>query len=235
MPERERYERARELLARADRNQRSFGERWGQRDLERFAAEDRALLEGSRDPADHAHRAGYERASFEALRGPERERAEEAIEKARRRDRRRLEVAADPPGRIAGRGRQAAETLRQRSEGSAPQRREHLRGLRRERRAANAFPGAPQPQPRGIAVQQAESRRVGLFLATSTAIAAAGLFFGLVAPDPPPAPRAIAGHSVGVAPRFAAPSPRLLAVRSARLRAELARRCPPFSRRLPAL
>ena len=138
--ERERYERARELVARAERNQRSLGERWSERDLGRFAAEDRALLEGSRDPADHAHRAGYERASFEALRGPERERATEAIEKARRRDRRRLDVGADPPGRIAGRGRQAAETLRQRGEGSAPQRREHLRGLRRDRRAANAFP-----------------------------------------------------------------------------------------------
>jgi len=139
-PQRQRYERARELLARADRNQRSLGERWSERDLARFAGEDRALLEGSRDPADHAHRAGYERASFEALRGPERERAEEAIEKARRRDRQRL-LAAEPPGRIAGRGRAVGEGIRQRGEGSAAERREHLRGLRRDRRAArNAFP-----------------------------------------------------------------------------------------------
>ncbi len=137
--DRERYERARELVARAERNQRSLGERWSERDLGRFAAEDRALLEGSRDPADHAHRAGYERASFEALRGPEREQAEEAIEKARKRDRQRL-LATDPPGRVAGRGRQAVEALRQHGEGSTQQRREHLRGLRRERRAANAFP-----------------------------------------------------------------------------------------------
>jgi hypothetical protein len=131
--ERQRYEQARELLARADRNQRSFGERWSEHDLERFAEEDRALLRDSRDPAEHAHRAGLARSEFEALRGPDRERVEEAIERARRRDRQRLEAAAEAPGRVVGRARQGAEALRQRAEGTAPERREHLRRLRRER------------------------------------------------------------------------------------------------------
>jgi hypothetical protein len=134
--ERERYEGARELVARADRNQRRSGQRWSERDLQRFAAEDRALLERSNDPADHAHRAGYDRAQFEQLRGPERERAQEAIEKATKRDRQRLEVASSQPGRIAGRGRQAAEGLRQRGEGAGPERRERLRRLQRQRRSA---------------------------------------------------------------------------------------------------
>ncbi len=64
-----------------------------------------SCFERSRDPADHAHRAGYERAQFESLRGPERERAEAEIEKARRRDLKRLAVTAEPPGRIVGRAR----------------------------------------------------------------------------------------------------------------------------------
>ena len=139
-PERQHYERARELLDRADRNQRSLGERWSERDLDRFAEEDRALLRGSRDPAEHAHRVGLDRTEFEALRGPDRERAEEAIEQARKRDRQRLEVAAEVPGRVVGRGRQAAEGLRQRAEGGAAERREHLRRLRRERRAGRRAP-----------------------------------------------------------------------------------------------
>ena len=119
-PERGRYERAKALLARADRNQDRGGERWSEADLERFAKEDRELLRTSRDPADHAHRAGLDRAEFEALRGPDRERAEEAIEKARVRDRKRLDVATEVPGRLAGRGRQAAEALRQRREEGGP-------------------------------------------------------------------------------------------------------------------
>jgi hypothetical protein len=133
--QRERYEHARALLARAERNQRSLGERWSERDLERFAEQDRELLRGSRDPADHAHRIGLDRAEFEALRGPERRLAEERIEQARERDRQRLDVAAEPPGRIVGRPRQLAEALRQRAEGSSAERREHLRRLRRERRS----------------------------------------------------------------------------------------------------
>ena len=134
-PELRRYEQARELLGRAERNERAGGERWSGADIERFAAEDRALLEGSRDPADHAHRAGLDRAQFEALGGPDRERAEEAIEAARKRDRQRLEVATEVPGRVVGRPRQAVEGVRQRVEGGSSERREHLLRLRRERRA----------------------------------------------------------------------------------------------------
>jgi hypothetical protein len=70
-------------------------------------------------------------------------------------------------------------------------------------------------------VQRAESRRVGLFLAISTAIVAVGLLFALTAPDPPSTTQAPAGEAVGAALRFAAPSPRLLAARSARLRSRL--------------
>lgn len=134
--ERTRYEGARELTGRAERNLRRSGERFSERDLERLGAEDRELLRTSRDPADHAHRAGLGRAEFEALRGPDRERALETIEKARKRDRRRLDVASEVPGRIAGRGHQAAEGIRQRTDGTASERREHLRRLRNERRAA---------------------------------------------------------------------------------------------------
>ncbi len=134
--ERSRYEAARGLIGRAERNQSRDGERWSERDIERFGAADRELLRSSRDPADHAHRIGMQRAEFEALQGPERERAVERIEAETKRDRRRLEVASEVPGRIAGRGRQAAEGARQRIEGSASERREHLRRLRRERRAS---------------------------------------------------------------------------------------------------
>jgi len=78
--ERARYERARELLGRAKRNESRGSSRWSERDLERFAATDRELLRSSRDPADHAHRIGLDRAQFEALRGSERERAAERTE-----------------------------------------------------------------------------------------------------------------------------------------------------------
>jgi hypothetical protein len=145
--ERTRYERARALVARAERNERSLGQRWSERDLDRFADEDRQLLRSSRNPADHAHRAGFERAEFEALRGEERERAEAAIEKATKRDRQRLDVASELPGRIVGRGRQLAERVRQHGEGDAGARREQLRRLRRERRAAQT--GARRNLSRG--------------------------------------------------------------------------------------
>jgi hypothetical protein len=135
VPSAEQYERAQELLDRGERNQRRTGERWSTRDLGRYAAEDRELLEGSRDPADHAHRAGYGRAAFESLRGDERERAEAEIEKARRRDLKRLAVVDRPPGRIAGRASIAAERARQGAEGAGPERRERLRALRREHRS----------------------------------------------------------------------------------------------------
>lgn len=138
----ERYRRAKELLARADRNQARTGQRWSERDLKRFEAEDRELLKGSRDPADHAHRAGYGRAQLEELQGPERERAEQQIEKARKRDVQRLALTSEPPGRIVGRGAQAAERLRQGAEqlGGAGERREQLRRLRRQRRSAPQRP-----------------------------------------------------------------------------------------------
>ena len=136
-PERTRYQQAREMLGRAERGERSSGERWSERDLRRFGAEDAELLRTSRDPADHAHRIGMARREFEALPEPERERAAERIEGERKRDLRRLEVSSEPPGRIAGRPRLAAEGARQRIEGDT-QRREHLRRLRRERRAGRA-------------------------------------------------------------------------------------------------
>jgi hypothetical protein len=135
-PSRERYEEARGLIARAERNQSRLGERWSDRDLQRFAKEDRELLERSRDPADHAHRAGIERARFEALRGPERERAEVEIEKARKRDLRRLTVS-ESPQKIADRPRVAAERVRQGLEGSGSERRTQLQKLRRERRPSD--------------------------------------------------------------------------------------------------
>ena len=148
-PGEERYRAAKQLLAGAERNQRRLGLRWSDQDLERFAAEDRELLKRSRDPADHAHRAGYERAQFESLRGPEREHAEAAIEKARRRDLKRVEVASEPPGRIIGRGRLAAERVRQGVEGAR---------WRTPPAVAGAAPRTPprsaalaaQPQPRGL-------------------------------------------------------------------------------------
>lgn len=134
--EQTRYERAKALVGRAERNERQLGERWSDRDLKRFATEDRELLRGSRNPADHVHRIGLERAEFEAMGGKERERAQEAIEKATKRDRQRLDVASELPGRIVGRGRQLAERVRQHGDGGATARREHLRHLRRDRRAA---------------------------------------------------------------------------------------------------
>lgn len=134
-PSPERYRAAKELLTRADRNQERGGERWSKRDLSRFAAEDRELLQRSKDPADHAHRAGYERSRFEQLKGPERERAEKQIEKARRRDVQRLALATEQPDRATGRPLRVAERVRQSAEGEGSTRRAHLHSLRRERRS----------------------------------------------------------------------------------------------------
>jgi hypothetical protein len=134
-PRRAKYEAARELVDRVEQNKARHGRRWSTDDLERYDAEDRRLLQRSTNPADHAHRAGYERTKFEQLRGPERERAEAEIERARKRDLKRLSVAAEPPGRIAGRPSLAAERIRQIKDGESPSRREHLRGLRRQRRS----------------------------------------------------------------------------------------------------
>jgi hypothetical protein len=133
---------AEELIDRARRNEARRGERWTRRDLDRLAREDRRLLRESRDPADHAHRIGLDRRRFERLQGAERERAEERIEKARRRDLGRLEVSAEdrhPAGQPA---LLAFERLRQIGEGALPERLEHLRALRRERR------GREYPDPR---------------------------------------------------------------------------------------
>jgi hypothetical protein len=130
-----RYERAKGLLERTATNERRHGERWSSAHLAKVAEEDRELLRRSIDPADHAHRAGFDRRQFEELRGPERERAIEAIEKARERDRHRLEVVSGEPGRVRGRGRRAAEGLRQRQEESPAERRERLGRLRRQRRS----------------------------------------------------------------------------------------------------
>jgi hypothetical protein len=135
-PPPERLRAAKELLARAERNEKSGGERWTRRDLAGFAREDRALLRDTNDPADHAHRIGMERSRFERLQGPDRERAAQQIEKARQRDARRLEVSADADGRPAtDRPRLALERVRQLADGDAPRRRVHLRTLRRERRS----------------------------------------------------------------------------------------------------
>jgi hypothetical protein len=135
LPSAEHYRAAKELLTRVDHNEKGGGERWGKRDLARFAAEDRELLQRSKDPADHAHRAGIERTRFEQLKGPERERAVEQIEKARQRDLQKLAVATERPGRIVDRSRRTRERLRQSREGDLDVRREYLRTLRRERRS----------------------------------------------------------------------------------------------------
>ena len=67
----------------------------------------------------------------------------------------------------------------------------------------------------------AESRHRGLFLAASALIVGAALLFGLAAPDPPPPSRAAGGGAAAAVSGFAAPSPRLLAARSALLRDEV--------------
>jgi hypothetical protein len=132
----ERYRAAKELVARATRNEERGGERWTRRDLSGFAREDRALLRSSTDPADHSHRIGMERSRFEALEGPDRERATEQIEKARRRDVQRAEVSTNHDSvPTRERPRLALERIRQTTDGDGSKRHEHLRTLRRERRS----------------------------------------------------------------------------------------------------
>ena len=134
-PSPERRRAAEALVARARANRERGGERFTPRDLAGFAREDRALLRDSTDPADHAHRIGLTRRGFAALSGPEREEAAERIEKARRRDARRLEVSAEAGEHpVRERPRLALERLRQLGEGASPERRAELRALRRERR-----------------------------------------------------------------------------------------------------
>jgi hypothetical protein len=134
-PTRERYEAARSLVVRVKRNEDRLGERWSDRDLQGFAQKDRELLESSSEPKDHAHRAGISRSSFEELRGPERERAEVEIEKARKRDLARLSVS-EPGSRATDRPRLAVERVRQGLDGSNSERRSELQRLRRERRSS---------------------------------------------------------------------------------------------------
>jgi hypothetical protein len=131
-----RVREARDLIARTERNRRRDAKAFEKGDLRAFAREDRALLRTSTDPADHAHRIGLERSRFEELRGPDRERAAEQIEKARRRDAHRLEVSAGQGSEhsVRERPRLALERIRQLGEGASPERREHLRELRRQRR-----------------------------------------------------------------------------------------------------
>jgi hypothetical protein len=141
VPSPDRVRAAKELIARAARNEERGGERWHSADVRRLGKEDRDLLRNSTDPADHSHRIGMERSRFEKLRGPEREHTIEKIEKARRRDLGRLEISEDGGGPTE-RPRLALERVRQLGEGAAPTRREHLRSLRRERRPRE------QPAPR---------------------------------------------------------------------------------------
>jgi hypothetical protein len=131
-----RYESAKGLLERTAIEERRTGGRFSSTDLSRFAEEDRELLRRSSDPADHAHRVGLDRRQFEELRGVERERAIEGIEKARARDERRLEVASGEPGRVRGHARRLAEGMEQRQEETPAERGERLARLRRQRRVA---------------------------------------------------------------------------------------------------
>lgn len=132
-PTPQRYQAAKQLLARTRRNEERGGDRWSEREIERFGAEDRELLRSSSDPREHAHRAGYERSHFDELTGPERHRAEQRIEKARKRDLQRLDlVEASSP--LVGNARGVVERVRQENEGDGTARRVHLRSLRRERR-----------------------------------------------------------------------------------------------------
>jgi hypothetical protein len=141
--EEERLEKARVLLAHVDHNQRAHGQRWSDRDLERYGAEDRKLLEGPEDPARHAHRIGMGRREFEELSGPKYEKAAEEIEQARKRDLKQINVVDDVPGRVPSRAkyRYKAEKRRQKKEGDGAGRRaEHLKSLRRDRRARRHLP-----------------------------------------------------------------------------------------------
>jgi hypothetical protein len=142
-PSPERYQQAKQLLARAARNERTEGKRWTDRDLKGFESENRGLLKGSDDPADHAHRVkGLGRSKFEALQGADREAAAKEIERARQRDAKRAQVSSELPGRVIGRGRQKAEAMRQHRDSLAGDnaRWQHLRRLRRERLARRDLP-----------------------------------------------------------------------------------------------
>ncbi len=134
--ETQRYERAKRLLDRVKDNEEQTGQPWSDKDLQRFAAENRKQLLNSNNPLDHAHRANYERAELEELKGERRQQAEQEIRDATERDRKRLDVASETPGRVVGRGRRATERARQFNEGAGGERAAALERLRRERREA---------------------------------------------------------------------------------------------------
>lgn len=138
VPSEERYRAAKELIGRAQRNERQGGERWSDKDLKRFEGEDRELLRGKGGAAEHAHRIGMSRAKFESLQGPERHEAEAEIKRARKRDAQRSRLVSETPGRIVGGSRRAAERMRQQRAvlAGAGDRYQHLRRVRGERRAA---------------------------------------------------------------------------------------------------
>jgi hypothetical protein len=143
---------ARVLVAHVEHNQRVHGQRWTEKDLERYGAEDRKLLEGPQDPALHAHRIGMGRREFEELRGPQYEKAAEEVEQARKRDLKQVNVLDDVPGRVPSRAkyRYKAEKRRQRKEADGADRRaEHLKGLRRDRRARRYLPPPRRNLSRG--------------------------------------------------------------------------------------
>lgn len=139
-PTEESYAQAKQVLSRAEKNQKTLGTRFSPRDLKQNEEADRSLLANSRNPADHAHRVGLQRSEFEALRGPAREQAEGRIEQARERDVKRVKVAEEVPGRVVGRFRQTAERGRQAAEEvfdpTVGSRSGQLKGIRRERRLA---------------------------------------------------------------------------------------------------
>ena len=140
-----------ETRERAERQPARRAERLHPRELARFAREDRELLRRSTDPADHAHRAGIERQRFEALRGPEREAAEERIERARRRDRQRLALLEPDAPRPTTAARAAVERVRQAGGGGAqrPPGTPPAPAARAPRPRSPRL--TPQPQPRGLA------------------------------------------------------------------------------------
>jgi hypothetical protein len=132
--EKQRYEKAKGLIARVKDNEEKTGSPWTGEDLQKFSAENRELLAKSNDPLDHAHRANMDRFEVEELRGEKREQAEKIIGDATTRDRKRDTVSSEAVGRVVGRGRRTAERFRQFKENSGPDRVAELRKLRKERR-----------------------------------------------------------------------------------------------------
>ena len=177
-PSRPEYEQAQRLVARADRNEARHGERWSERDLQRFDAEDRELLRSSRDPADHAHRAGYER---RPVRKPAR-RPSASARRPRSRGRagaisKRLAIASSrPAASSAGAGSPpsgCARELKGRGQSAA----RSCRRLRRERRAADTWPRAAISAEAPESGTSTQPSQVGLFLLCCAALVLAAACF----------------------------------------------------------